>query len=297
MGDLFAGLEGCGLNLSNMSIYDENSNSKDGKENGSAKTVVTEADVIFDKTHKCPLCDKEFKTKAVKTGKVKLLGTDTDLRPKYQIADSLKYDAIVCPNCGYSALTRFFEHLSSAQAKLVKDSISNKFKGIEESKDIYTYDCAIERHKLALVNAIVKKGKNSERAYICLKIAWLLRGKAEELQSLFSKNFPSETVDNVQEYRKSRQELDKNLAELASQENEFIRNSYEGFTSAFSKELFPMCGMDEITTTYLVGDLARRCGKFDEAGRWISKVLLSRDANERIKAKAREIKELIKERA
>ena len=57
--------------------------------------------------------------------------------------------------------------------------------------------------------------------------------------------------------------------------------------------MFPMCGMDEHTTTYLVADLARRCGKFEESKRWLSKVLTARDAKERIKAKAREIKELM----
>ena len=51
--------------------------------------------------------------------------------------------------------------------------------------------------------------------------------------------------------------------------------------------------MDENTTTYLVADLARRIGRYEEATRLISKVLTSRDANERIKVKAREIKDLI----
>ena len=46
---------------------------------------------IFDKTYTCPVCDKGFKTKTVKTGKVKLISADTDLRPKYQHMDSLKY--------------------------------------------------------------------------------------------------------------------------------------------------------------------------------------------------------------
>ena len=54
-----------------------------------------------------------------------------------------------------------------------------------------------------------------------------------------------------------------------------------------------MCGMDENTCTYLVGELARRLGHYEEASRWISRVLTARDANERIKAKAREAKELI----
>ena len=59
------------------------------------------------------------------------------------------------------------------------------------------------------------------------------------------------------------------------------------------KELFPMCGMDENTCTYLVADLARRIGKDEEALRWLSRVITARDANERIKSKAREIRDLI----
>ena len=54
-----------------------------------------------------------------------------------------------------------------------------------------------------------------------------------------------------------------------------------------------MCGMDEITVTYLIAELARRIGKYDESSRWISRVLTSREASERIKNKAREIKEMI----
>jgi hypothetical protein len=42
-----------------------------------------------------------------------------------------------------------------------------------------------------------------------------------------------------------------------------------------------------------MADLGRRIGKYDEAGRWISKVLIARDANERIKQKARDIKDMI----
>ena len=54
-----------------------------------------------------------------------------------------------------------------------------------------------------------------------------------------------------------------------------------------------MCGMDEITVTYLIAELARRIGKYDESSRWISRVLTSREASERIKNKAREIKEML----
>lgn len=275
MANLFSGLENFGLGgLQDLDVYNTGNGEKKDGDKEAEKPKITEEDFIFDKTHTCPVCDNEFKSKSIKTGKVKLLGADSDLRPKYQLVDSLKYDAIVCPSCGYSALNRFFNYMTAPQAKLIKEQITINFRGIENNGEIYTYDEAIARHKLVLVNTIVKKAKNSERAYTCLKIAWLLRGKAETL--------PADTENYKQE-----------IAKLKSEEDEFIYNAYEGFTTAFSKEMFPMCGMDENTVTYLVADLARRCGKFDEAGRWISKVIVARDANERIKSKARDLKELI----
>jgi Uncharacterized protein conserved in bacteria len=278
MGNLFSGLEAFGLDkLKNVDVYaNEETNKKDNSA-GVEKPKVTEADILFDKSFTCPVCDKEFKSKTVKTGKVKLLSADTDLRPKYQMVDSLKYDAVVCPHCGYAALNRFFNYMMSAQVKLIKEQISVNFKGLQEEGDIYTYDDAIARHKLALINTIVKKGKNSEKAYTCLKIAWLIRGKVETL--------PADTPN-----------YDQVKKQLGAEEVELISNAYEGFLGAFSKETFPMCGMDENTMTYLIADLARRSGKYDEASRWLSKVLISRDANERLKQKAREVKDLMKEK-
>ena len=211
----------------------------------------------------------------VRTGKVKLLGSDSDLRPKYQYVDSLKYDAVVCPYCGYAALNRFYNYMTDNQARLIKANISANFKGLKESGDILTYDEAITRHKLALVNTVVKHAKASEKAYTCLKLGWLCRGKAETLP---------EDTPNYEEVK----------AQLATQEKDFITNAYEGFVAAFSKEPFPMCGMDELTLTYLSADLARQIGRYDEALRLIARVLTSKQANDRIKTKAREMKELIR---
>lgn len=131
------------------------------------------------------------------------------------------------------------------------------------------------RHKMALLNTVVKKGKTSERAYTCLKLAWLFRGKREEMMR---GEYKQEEVD-----------------ELLKEEVEFLENAHEGFVAAFSKEGFPMCGMDQHTVVYLVAELARRTGKIDEAKRWVSKVLVARDANKRIKDKALALKELLQE--
>lgn len=285
MANLFSGLEEFGLGkMSNMEVYSSEEKEKKPVNGGTvADKGIVESDLLFDKSFNCPVCDKEFKSKTVKTGKVKLISADSDLRPKYQSLDSLKYDAIVCPHCGYAALNRFFNYMTSVQAKFIREQISASFKGISSEGDIISYEDAISRHKLALVNTIVKRGKISERAYTCLKTAWILRGKQEFM------------VETAQENNAPLSEEDKKtLANLKKEEMEFITNAYEGFTDAFSKELFPMCGMDEHTMTYLVADLAFRVGKTEEASRWISKVLVSRDANERIKAKARELKDSLK---
>ncbi|UYJ39881.1 MAG: DUF2225 domain-containing protein [Lachnospiraceae bacterium] len=279
---LFSGLEKMGLGkLDKLEVFEEDSKKNAAKpgQPGTAATQkhkVTEEDLLFDKSYTCPVCDNEFHSKMIRTGKVKLLSADTDLRPKYQLVDSLKYDALVCPECGYASLSRFFKFMMPAQAKLIRENISKNFSGLPKTGSTYTYDDAILRHQLALANAIVKKAKNSEKAYTCLKMAWLYRGKAETL--------PKETKD-----------YDKTIKELKKEETELLSKAYDGFMTAFSRESFPMCGMDEMTVTFLVAELARRTGKYEESGRWISKVLTSRSANERIKNKARDIKELLNE--
>lgn len=274
MANLFSGLEHFGLgNLSEMKIFDKE---KDAKAEAEKKKVeVKEEDFLFDKTFICKACDKEFKSKMVRTGKVKLLEQDTDLRPKYQHVDSLKYDAVVCPYCGFAALNRFFNYLTDSQAKLIKANISAKFKGLKEAGGALSYDEAMLRHKLVLINAIVKHAKSSEKAYICLKLAWLCRGKSETL--------PEDTKD-----------LEAVKKVLAEQEKEYIANAYEGFNESFAKESFPICGMDENTLTYLCADLARQLGKYDDALRLVGRVITARGASDRIKSKGIEMKDRIK---
>lgn len=270
MSSLLAGLEDLGLgNVSKMKVYDDIEEKKAKAEGEEKKEEKTEADYLFEKTYCCPVCDEEFKASAVRAGKTKLIGTDSDLRPRYQGVDPLKYDAIVCPRCGYAALTRFFPTITFAQTKLVMEQISKKFHATIKSDGVFSYDDAILKHRLALANAVVKRSKVSERAYICLKTAWLLRSKQEEC---------------IEE---------KGKKELAAQELEFLTTAYDGFNEAVMKENYPICGMDELTMYCLLADIGRRIGRYEEAGRMISKVIVSRTATDRMKNKARDIKELL----
>lgn len=276
MADLLSGLDQFGLgNLKNMNLYDEpkkaEENAADGKP---AAPVMQEQDYLFDKANKCPICDKDFKVRTVKVGKVKLAGTDLDLRPKYDQVDLLKYDIVMCPHCGYAALSRFFKFVTSPQAKNIKENISASFKPQTEVKEVYSYDDAFERYQLTLVNAIVKQAKPSEKAYICLKTAWLLRGKSEHLDT------------NAPDYEAQKKKL-------ADDENEYLHNALEGFLSARQTESFPMCGMDEPTVDYLIAVLSLRFEQYDVATRLVSGILTNPAANPRMKDKARMIKEML----
>ena len=268
--DLFSGLDKVGLGmLSGMELYDKEDDKSKGKsEKKAEEKVVTESEFIFDKTFRCPVCDSEFKTKAVKTGKAKLLAVDSDLRPKYEGVDSLKYDSIVCTKCGYSALGRYFNYITSPQIRLIREKITPYFKGVDDKCEVYSYEEAITRHQLALANAVIKKGKVSERAYVCLKLAWLHRGKRE--------NYPQNGENR-----------DKVLKELENTEKQYIAKSYEGLSGAMYKEVYPIAGMDEWTCSYLVADLATQCKDYTKAMKLLSDIIVSKAATPKLKDRSR----------
>lgn len=236
-----------------------------------------ELEVLFDKSYTCPVCDNKFVSKTVRTGKIKLLGSDIDLRPKHEQLDTLKYDAIVCHKCGYAAISRFFENMTLPQAKLIRENVSANYKDTPEPKGIYDYDYAIEMHKLALLNAVVKKARASEKAYICLKMAWLCRGKAENLSR------------DIEDY-------DEVVKQCKANERELLMNACQGFITAIETELFPMCGMDEITVDYLIAAIEMEIGEYEKAMKILSNIIVNREANARMKDRARALKEEIQKR-
>lgn len=274
---LFSDLNKVGLGmLSGMDLYNnEEEKAVQKKEEAVKNAEPEEKDFLFDKGYRCPVCDEQFKVKAVRTGKVKLISADTDLRPKYKGVDSLKYDCIVCNKCGYASLSRFFNDITYAQEKIIKANISPHFKGVDTECETYSYDEAIMRHQVALANTVVKKGKTSEKAYTCLKIAWLLRGQRESM--------PKDADDR-----------EKKIKQLEEREKQYIKMAYEGFLYAFGKEMPPICGMDQWTCSYLVAELARQCGDTDNAKKLLSDLIMSRSASQKIKEKAKQIRDLMK---
>lgn len=243
------------------------------------EALLKEEDLLMDKTMYCPVCDRAFKEKAVKSSRLRRKENDKDLRPRFYDIDTQKYDVSSCPYCGYTAMNRYFPHVSAFQRKLILEAVDYKIRKDSKSANtlpaFYDYDTAIDRYKASLFFTEVKKGAVSEQAYTYLKMAWLYRGKCEEL---LQKDFTEEA---------------KEIKESRQKETHFYELAYEGFVQAMAKEMPPICGMDQNTLEFLIAEMAFYLGKYDVAAKTVSEILVSQTANRHFKDKALELKQEI----
>ncbi len=274
MTDLFSGLSSMGLgNIEKMDLFEK---PKEVSVEGPKKPIVVEEkDILFDKGFECPVCDSKITAKNMKTGKAKMSHQDMDLRTVFEGIDITKYDVIVCPVCGYAALTRFHKPMSPGTAKLIKDNISVNFRWEEENKETYSYEFAFKRYQLALANAMVRKAKDSEKAFICLKTAWLMRGWNESLDA---------TPENA--------EMKK---QIQAQEMAYLKNAFDGFMSAVGSESGQICGMDANTIDYLLAVLAYENKQFETSSKLVAKLLTNPSTPSKTKDKLRDLKDKLLE--
>jgi hypothetical protein len=242
-----------------------------------AEKAPEEKEFLLEKTTTCPVCQNVFRTPVLKTSRARRLQPDQDLRPCFANIDANKYDVSCCPKCGYTALNRNYATLSPLQIKLLKDGVQSKFEpsAVKFADDkVFSYETAIDRYKLALFNSLIKRGKDSEKAFICLKISWLYRGWLEEL----------DRDGGIDAQTKASYEKDERL---------YYEQAYEGFINAIASENPPICGMDEYTLDLLMGSMAYRLQKYEQASHFISSVLASKTASRNAKDRAFDLKELI----
>ena len=275
---ILSGLGKFGLgDLEGQKLYDDKTST--GKKNKEAAETLTkapeEADFLYEKKYTCPVCGEEFTALTIRTGKVHVKKVDMDLKPNYEQVDEIKYDIIACPDCGYAALGRYFNGLTARQIDEVRNKICMHFKAQKEKKSIYTYKDARERYQLALANAIVKNAKDSEKAYLCLKTAWLIRGETASFVQGQTPDYETRKAQNDEE------------------EMELLKNALDGLVLARQKEDFPIAGMNTMTLDYLLAALYLETGQYDYASKMIGEILVSRTANSHMKDRARDLKDLL----
>lgn len=258
--NLFEGLESLGFDgLGETDIFKKKE--KEVNKKGEPINKEDPMDYLYSKEFSCPVCDRVFINFIVRKSKLKLVGMESDLKPNYQTIDPNRYDVLLCDHCGYASLLSGFARISDKQIDLVQKTITPRFTSKEYPIPLSAED-AVERYKLALLNAVTKGVKASEKAILCLKIAWLYR-------------------------------------DLNNEDNEqlFLRNALAGLKEAYTSESFPIGSMDENTTEYVIGELARRTGERSEAMRWISALIVKKNLQKGLRERAMNIKELLRAEA
>lgn len=259
--NIFSGLEEFGFNNTEKlnDIYKKNYADDKAAENSPRKNEASEEHYLYNKTVTCPVCGTIIQAKSVKNSAAKIIKRDSDMFNYYSSINPYFYDVWVCNKCGYAAMKTDFLAIREFQKDIVKKAIAPKWHS-KNYPNTYDANVALERYKLSLLNYTIIQAPSSKKAMTCLKIAWMYR-----------------------------------LINDTEHEQLFLNTALEGFVDAYTNEKCPIYGMDKFTLMYLIGELYRRTGKSDQALLWFSNVITTPGVNQKIKDRARDQKDIIRD--
>ncbi|MDE6887975.1 MAG: DUF2225 domain-containing protein [Eubacterium sp.] len=240
--------------------------------------VEEEKKYTFVKKVTCTNCGAEFEDVRIMGSKLRRKEPDQDLRPRFHFLDSLKYGVTSCPYCGFSAMIKNFDKLTSLHQKRLREKVTSQFMQREPFKGkTLDYATAISQYELAFVCAMVMELPTSEQAYLCLQLSWLIRGRLEEADA-------EPGLLSADVYK-----------QLKEKEERYYRQAYDGLTKAAMEENFPICGMDQATFDYLLAVMSFHFGDYDLAIRYCGNIVQMKGILVKLKDKALMLKDEILE--
>ena len=193
-------------------------------------------DPLYQVEKVCPICEASFKLTKTR-GTMVALSTDTDFCTHYADLNPYYYTIWACPHCGFAAHEeRFFTLLAGARQQL-KTFLSGRKVNLDLSGP-RSWEQAVTSYKLAIFYAGIVSLPASHIASLELRLAWLYREK-----------------------------------EMVDEEMEMMKRAVKDYEAAFMREQTPIGNLTEITLTYLIGELNRRLGNYDESLSYLSRVV------------------------
>ena len=110
-----------------------------------------------------------------------------------------------------------------------------------------------------MLNSVIIERKESTKAMICLKIAWMYRLLSDE-----------------------------------TNEKIYLNQALLSFNDTYINEKLPVYGLDKFSIMFLIGEINRRIGEEETALRWFSEVITSIGSTQKIKEMARDGKDKIR---
>lgn len=198
---------------------------------------------FFEQEKSCPVCEEKFKTTRVRSSACVVVKRDTDFCISYRDINPLHYSIHVCPHCHYAALDKSFsEPLNpNEKARLQKGLELLKSEEPDLGKE-RNAKLALRANELAIQSAQIKKAGPGTIGSLFLRAAWFAR------------------------------ELKNNEIE-----QKYIEQARVLYKESYEKERLREGKMSEARMMYIIGELNRRTGNYQEAIRWFSRVVTNKD--------------------
>lgn len=173
-------------------------------------------------------------TSRVRPSFKKAVRTDADFCAYYKDDNPDYYVVRVCPKCGFASTENSAMRLTDKQKTLLKEKITVRW--IERDFGGHReWETALETYKLALLCAQTIGDTERITASFLQHIAWLYRYKGDH-----------------------------------EQEQKFLKFCLESYILVYEKE---GVGSNNAKLLYLIGEISRRIGKFNDAVKWFSRVI------------------------
>ncbi len=194
-------------------------------------------ELLYEKKVDCPSCKNSFITQKVRSLRLRVIERESDLNVLYRDINPNYYQVWICPNCGFSATESEFRDLTREQRDLIHQKISRRWNQ-RDFGGVRDFKDAEESYKLALLVAQLLDKPKGYIGSICLRLAWIYRGQ-----------------------------------DMEEEEKEYLKYALNNFERAYQQEPLPIAGLDEVSLSYLVGELHRKLDKPKEAIVWYAKAL------------------------
>lgn len=201
-------------------------------------------DTLWKKSVECPVCKNNFKALNIRSKHIKLKSRDTDLRGVYEGINPNWYDVWVCPKCFYAAFGNDYFKLTPKKIALFKETKEERealAKGVNFERERNTY-LALLSYQLGAYCYSQRKNCSDKVASLFMRAAWLAR---ENKSWSLEKDFLEKSVRN---YKKSYEE------EIES-------------------------SLEQTMVIYLIGEIERRLGNYEESLKYLSRVFNDRDGS------------------
>ncbi|MDR6881629.1 DUF2225 domain-containing protein [Bacillus sp. 3255] len=192
---------------------------------------------LYEISVKCTYCDNSFKSMKVRPSFKKASKTDTDFCVHYKTINPDYYVVRICPYCGYAHTENFSDKWKPEQREAFYEKVA-KFWSMRSYSGERTFEDTMQTYKLALISAQIKEEKSRVIAGLLHHLAWLYRSVGDW-----------------------------------EQEKRFLTFALDAYVSVYETE-----GMDlnNARLMYLMGELNRRLGRFNEAVKWFSRIINDR---------------------